>query len=194
MIRNLLCVTLFICSSSKASVLEWGGMCLPESHLSPGTVMNLNTSDKNFDSSDGYGPSLYFDGDEIAKHVPKFQHQVIRPNGSAVFENLMINLTQRSLEVPKLGNKPLTKSKEVKSLYFYEGTSPYDWLAFKKKGGNYEFWGTCDSDAGNDYTCLRSVKINDIYANYYVSNYNIRQYEQIEDFIEDWLESNECSK
>ncbi|BDU39975.1 hypothetical protein [Vibrio nigripulchritudo] len=154
--------------------------------------MSLSASLANFDSSDGYGPSLFFEGDEIAKHVPKFQHKVTLPTGSEIFENLMVNLTKSDFEIPALGNKKLKQSKELKSLYFHEGTSQYDWLAFQKNADGYEYWGSCDSDSGSDYTCLRSAKINDVYASYFVSNYNIRHYQQIEAFLGDWLNSQRC--
>ncbi|EGU60716.1 hypothetical protein VINI7043_20384 [Vibrio nigripulchritudo ATCC 27043] len=192
MIRSIMCLSLVACSSSSTEVIKWGEVCLPKSHLTPSSVSSANSSDRNFDSSDGYGPSLFFEGDEIAKHVPKFQHKVTLPTGSEIFENLMVNLTKSDFEIPALGNKKLKQSKELKSLYFHEGTSQYDWLAFQKNADGYEYWGSCDSDSGSDYTCLRSAKINDVYASYYVSNYNIRHYQQIEAFLGDWLNSQRC--
>ncbi|CCN73298.1 hypothetical protein [Vibrio nigripulchritudo] len=192
MIRSIMCLSLVAWSSSSAEVLKWGEVCLPKSHLTPSSVSSANSNDQNFDSSDGYGSSLFFEGDEVAKHVPNFQHKVTLPNGSEIFENLMVNLTKSDFEIPALGNKKLKQSKELKSLYFHEGTSQYDWLAFQKNADGYEYWGSCDSDSGSDYTCLRSAKINDVYASYYVSNYNIRHYQQIEAFLGDWLNSQTC--
>lgn len=173
----------------------WQGYCLPNEQLTPATLSSETSNiDKNFDSATDYGPTLFFSGEAVAKEVKTFKAFSPDPLFGKYQHNIQVNLSRNEITINPASIDDL-RATELDGIYF-EDLSDYNWNAYKKVGGTYEFWGSCMLDGSGKnkkgYSCLRQLKVNGIVLNFDLDSVNAHTYKLVDEFLVEKLNNWRC--
>ncbi|QFU04229.1 hypothetical protein FIU82_04245 [Pseudoalteromonas sp. THAF3] len=170
---------------------QWQGYCFPRAYLTP----DIQSDDSNFDSASNYGPTVFFEGEYIAKQVDSFKGTTADPLFGRVYNHLQIISSTQAIEKQLSEEHSLTQSEEIPSLYF-DKQSKYDWYAYTRGDNGYEYWGSCMIDGSGDskqgYSCMRQLTQNGLSFTYDVDFINLAAYPQIDAFIKRQLTQWRC--
>ena len=189
--KRLILFSSLLLASCGPSAYEWQGHCFPRAYLTP----DIQSDDSNFDSASNYGPTIFFEGEYIAKHVDSFKGTTADPLFGRVYNHLQIISSTHAIEKQLSEEHSLTQSEEIPSLYF-DKQSKYDWYAYTRGDNGYEYWGSCMLDGSGDskqgYSCMRQLTQNGLSFTYDVDFINLAAYPQIDAFIKRQLTQWRC--
>lgn len=188
---------LFVVSACHAdTAIKWEKYCLPKVYLTPASLSKTANFDKNFDSNQGYGPSIFFNGAEIKNQIETFNATSPSPTSGNIYHHIQVNLSKTKITKYVLDTEQL-KSSDMDNIKF-EAQSPYNWTAYTNIANDYQYWGDCMLDGNSEmdpsYRCSHQLQIGNVFGTYSVEDENILLYQKIDDFIVNKLQSWECNE
>jgi hypothetical protein len=180
--------------SPSTSTIKWDKYCLPKAYLTPASLSTAPSNDSNFDKNTGYGPSIFFEGKELHKHISSFK--VTSPSHSTghIYHHIQVNLSNNKIIKHVLNIENLRRS-DMENIKF-EDQSPYHWVAYDKAGSDYLYWGDCMLDGHGEtdpsYRCTHQFNIGDTVGTYTIKDENILLHQKVDEFILNKLNTWQC--